>query len=521
MKYLKPTYVPDNAPPTPPTDQAEVNLAQPVQAQIPQTLRTAFTGEDAKALLGMAQDISNVHPSQKAESWQTWATAVCFFYQLVSAYLTSMQYPQHSAQEWQNFWEANIRPIYLKQLAKEGMKIEKPTAPVSPEEIDEAHLHKSPSRNPSSSKVLSRSPLQERMTHRPSPQKAEVVRTASTSSSEDESVDPRSVRVLPDSNRSLKRKRTTVEGHHPTSSPPNYLTSQAVKRQRGEKGVARPTEIPSTPERFPLTECRTTPIVIKREIGYLEDDESAVDQEEGDEGEEEAEDEEYDEVDLPRAPSQSLSEPDYHHPKPWSLSRGPRRRLNFEIPPPVGGWNDEDDLGGSLQGPEIGSQRRGRQDTQGLLRETPQIDFTVAEPDEGWDLLVPPLPSSPPGPTSQTATDEDDRDSTPDVVMTERDLIAKLETWIDARINSGIDVDHIDLALKSASNHPDLADVVLEALQRGEGVPDDVKGVWTKEDDECLEAVDARRIDQMIGKHGREALDRRYEFLRLYNEVEG
>lgn len=86
MKYIKPTYVPDNAPPTPPTDQAEVSIAQPVQAQMPQPLGTAFSGEDAKALLRVAQDISNVHPSQKAESWQTWATAVSVFHKLISAY---------------------------------------------------------------------------------------------------------------------------------------------------------------------------------------------------------------------------------------------------------------------------------------------------------------------------------------------------------------------------------------------------------------------------------------------------
>jgi len=441
--------------------------------------------------------------------------------------LTSMQYPQHSAQEWQNFWEANIRPVYLKQLAKEGKKIEKPTAPVSPEEIDEAPLHKSPSRKPGSSMVSSRSPLQERIVDKPSLQKAEIVRTASTSSSEEESVDPRSLRVLQDSNRSPKRKWATVESNAPTSSPPSYLISQSVKRQRVEEGVARPTEIPSTPERSPLTERRITPIVIKREIVDLEDDESAVDQEEGDddeeEAEEEAEDEEYDEVDPPRAPSQSLSEPDYHHTKPWSISKGPRRRLDFDIPPPVGGWDDDDDDdSGSLRGPEIVSTRRGRQDTQALLRETPQMDFTVAEPDEGWDLFVPPLPSSPPAPVSQTTAGEDDRDSTPEEMMTERDLIAKLESWIDTRIDSGVDVDLVDLALKSAGNNPDLAEVVLEAFQRGEGVPDDVRGVWTEEDDGCLEAVDARRIDKVIGKHGREALDRRYEFLRLYNEeVEG
>ncbi|MCJ1245299.1 hypothetical protein MMC30_002503 [Trapelia coarctata] len=624
VKYLRPAHVPNNAPPTPPNDHAEVNTAQPVSTQpvatqAPQAAGTAFTGEDAKALLGTAKDILNVHPSQRAESWQAWAEA----------------YPQHSAQEWQNFWEANIRPVYLKKLAKEGKEIEKPAAPAINKEVEEAPRHRKSPRKPQTPEILSRSPLQERTLPRKSPKKTAAVHTARTSTSGEESTELPRVRVLEDSSRSPKRKRATVESGNLTSSPPTYSISQAAKRQRVERDVARPTEIPSTPERSPLSERRITPIAIKREIVDLEEYDSPVEEEEdeeignlgdgdmavdqdGEEEQEEEEDEDEDEAEseLPgRAPSQSLSEPDYHQLKPWNTFKGPQRRLNFDLPPPNGGWDDEDDSG-SLQGPEISNTRRGRQDTQALLRETPlldlsvaepdkgwydeddevgeddsgslheleivstrrerrdtqallqetplldlnvvepeagwdddedddssslqgpenpttrrarqdtqallretpQLDFTVAEPDEGWDMQMPPLPSSPPVPISQAVANEDDRADTPEIVLTEKGLIAKLENWIDAQLKNGIDPDVLELALKSASNNPDLAEIVLDALRKGEGVPDDVWGIWTEEDDECLEAVDARRIDKVMEKHGRDALDVRYEFLRLFNE---
>lgn len=524
--------------------------------------------------------------------------------------------------------------------------------------------------------MLARSPLQKRILPKTSPKKTEIVHTARTSTSREESPDLPRVRVLEDSNRSPKRKRAPTENESPASSPPSYSSSQAVKRQRVERDVARPTEIPSTPERSPLSERRITPIRIKHEVVDLEeyeppdeqgeetDDEDEDENEIGDlesrdlvveQGEEEEQEEEEAEDDLPgRAPSQSLSEPDYYRAKPWNTFKGPRRRLDFDAPDesldddendssslrgpeitsttrgqqdtqallretplldlsipepdkswddedeseslqgldivvsikrerqdtqallretpqldltvakpgkgwddedgsdsiqgpeimdtrrqrqdaqallretpqveftaaePKDGWDDDDNDSDSLQGPEMPGTRRARQDTQALLRETPQMDFTVAEPDEGWDMQMPPLPSSPPIPVSQAIANEDDIANDPEVMLTEEDLIAKLESWMDAQLESGIDPDALELALKSASNNPDLADIVLECLRKGEGVPEDVRGVWTEEDDECLEAVDARRINRVMEKHGQEALDGRYEFLRLFNEA--
>lgn len=66
---------------------------------------------------------------------------------------------------------------------------------------------------------------------------------------------------------------------------------------------------------------------------------------------------------------------------------------------------------------------------------------------------------------------------------------------------------------------PDLADTVLEAMATGKGIPDNIRGVWTKEDDECLEASDSRGIEALIQKHGDELFNERFEYIMTRKEV--
>ena len=316
--------------------------------------------------------------------------------------------------------------------------------------------------------------------------------------------------ILTGSYRSPKRKREEIEDQHPTSSPPNLSTSKAAKRLRADRGETMPKEIPSTPERSPLSERRQPDMFIKQEIVDLAGDDSSVEEELDTE-------EDNDEASFPeRAPSQSLSEPRPTPKKLYNTFKGPRRRLDFDLPSPEGGWDD--DGPGSLEEPEIIETKPGREDTQAILRgQTPMFDFTVVEPDEGWDALLPPPPSSPPLQASPNAGEDIADARTPEVLMDEEEMIANLEKWIDGQIESGYDIETIELALKSTSNELDLADIVLNDMKEYGELPTHVRGIWTEEDDEYLEAVDARKINAMIEKHGQEGVDRRYEFLRTYN----
>ncbi|MCJ1406259.1 hypothetical protein MMC19_000324 [Ptychographa xylographoides] len=339
----------------------------------------------------------------------------------------------------------------------------------------------------------------------------------------------------------MKRKRSMTDDTSLTSSLLDPRDTPPPKRIRADNGAMRVREIPSTPDRSPLQTRRAPLTPIKNEViespedgfsGAKEEDHDNdmvlvevryvnMESEEEQEVEEDDEDEtqESDDPFLPGRPaSQSLSEPEPAFPKGKSTLRDSGEMLDLDVPSPEGGW-DEDEApaqpipDSDLENPESNTLRP---DTQALLQNTvPAYDFTVPEPDEGWDAFLPAPPSSPPIPLSSPEAAA----SPPVILMPEKEMLAQLEAWMDAHVESGIAIEVVGFALKCTNNEPDLADLVLASLRNGHGVPEDIRGVWTQSDDEGLEAVDARLVRAVIAKHGREGLDARYEFLKVYNEA--
>ncbi|KAF2772444.1 hypothetical protein EJ03DRAFT_348816 [Teratosphaeria nubilosa] len=76
----------------------------------------------------------------------------------------------------------------------------------------------------------------------------------------------------------------------------------------------------------------------------------------------------------------------------------------------------------------------------------------------------------------------------------------------------------IEDALFATSARPELAEVALLSMLAGKGVPTDLPGVWTAEDDGACEATDARVIRRCVGKHGEEEFGARMEWLRGWRE---
>ena len=422
------------------------------------------------------------------------------FRQSVDAFI---QYPQHSAHEWRNFWKANIRPVHLKkQRALKSAEAKEPELVVDgnrtiQSETQRNDLHRTDAERKSTEvSLLLEGPKTPVLLNHPSPKKATVNSLAEGSVQSLEEDD------LTIASTSPKRKRDDSEGELPRSSPPNpQQQTPFVKRRRVETGLPMQKEIPSTPERSPLSIRRHPPTPVQYNIIDIEDDELDI--------ELAGADEDGDDEDLREQPaSQSLSEPEQALAEMRDVFRDPRLLKDFAIAPSEGGWDN-----GEL---EIAETIRRREDTQGILQgQTPAFDFSVPEPEEGWDILMQPPPSSPPIPTNE-AGDYVNVES-PEELMDEEEMIAILEQWLDSRIESGINTEILGLALKSSSNDPNLADVVLESLDRHNEVPTDIRGIWTEEDDKCLEAVDARKINAMIEKHGQDGLDKRYDFLRRYN----
>lgn len=99
----------------------------------------------------------------------------------------------------------------------------------------------------------------------------------------------------------------------------------------------------------------------------------------------------------------------------------------------------------------------------------------------------------------------------------EEDPIQAIDTWIDSRVQNG-DANGEEQAVKAlrfTSMDPNLADVVLKYLKAGKDVPNNIRGVWTKEDDECIEAADTRMVTLVLEKHGQENFNNRWAYLEL------
>jgi telomeric repeat-binding factor 2-interacting protein 1 len=117
----------------------------------------------------------------------------------------------------------------------------------------------------------------------------------------------------------------------------------------------------------------------------------------------------------------------------------------------------------------------------------------------GIDNFFLELPFLPPSPSAEEEAPEQD-----------------IESWIDNRRREGKGNEaQIIEALRCTSMDPTLADQILESIAAGNGIPADMRGVWTAEDDRTLEARDTREIQRLMDKHGSVCLDYRWEYLNM------
>ena len=129
------------------------------------------------------------------------------------------------------------------------------------------------------------------------------------------------------------------------------------------------------------------------------------------------------------------------------------------------------------------------------------------QPENEVDSLFLELPFFPATPTPEP---EEEQSSQPDI-----------DDWIDDHIRSGRaqnDAQVIE-ALRCTSMDPSLADKILGNLVAGKGIPDYMPGVWTSEDDRCLEGANARDIERVLEKHGTEYFNVRWEYLGLARDA--
>ncbi|KGO69196.1 Rap1 - C-terminal [Penicillium italicum] len=133
----------------------------------------------------------------------------------------------------------------------------------------------------------------------------------------------------------------------------------------------------------------------------------------------------------------------------------------------------------------------------------PPIKDVFEDPVDPIFLELPFLPSSPPSEVS-----DDDTSDAPDI-----------DTWIDQRLARGAKESHVFDALRCTSMVPEMADKVLKHLTAGKGIPDDMPGVWTAEDDSCLQAGEYSRVQRALTKHGADAYKDRWEYFSMARQT--
>ncbi|KAI9829151.1 MAG: hypothetical protein M1832_000174 [Thelocarpon impressellum] len=211
-----------------------------------------------------------------------------------------------------------------------------------------------------------------------------------------------------------------------------------------------------------------------------------------------------------------------------AILNGETQAPDFELPEPEGGWDD--DIPYSSPPVQIAveddpGEKRHERDTQAILAgETQAPDFGIAEPEGGWQEVLPDedAPTEPPanGTASPLHAPDPPIRATP-ATTDDADRDAHLlNAWIDRLISAGASEDDVLAALKYTSMHVGLAQVVLLSLARNEPVPADMPGVWTPQDDDALLGGDGRAIAALERKHGKEAFEARWRFLRDYGEPE-
>ncbi len=352
----------------------------------------------------------------------------------------------------------------------------------------------------------------------------------------------------------VKRKRVALEEEIPSSSP---LQPSFSPKRRRQSAAGLPLEIASTPEGSPLARGgnHSSPLL----FDFGEQANKDVDSSE-------------DGIDESGSPlgqqlSDTLSEPCLRLDDTQTVFRAPTQPLDFDVPPPEEGWDDLEDGGDwDATDPEIpeteqpdflvpdeaeelgmllpdetqelglhvpnkddglmndknsgadasksgsGSEPESfiteAQDRQIIIRETQAIlraqteppDFTIAEPDGGWENLI---PSSPP-PMSDFPRAESEGSS---------DTDAQMQVWIDEQVAAGVTADKAAWVLTCTSLDTELAEEVVRYLVQNGQLPQRRRGVWTELDDENLQSTDARKIQWVEDKHGKEGIKTRWDFL--------
>ncbi|KAK2740155.1 hypothetical protein FQN55_008996 [Onygenales sp. PD_40] len=108
-----------------------------------------------------------------------------------------------------------------------------------------------------------------------------------------------------------------------------------------------------------------------------------------------------------------------------------------------------------------------------------------------------------------------------------QNAVQKIDSWITTRTTrttgrNAISINQALEALNCTCMNFDLADAVLKRMKSNKDaiIPDDMRGVWTKQDDERLRSPDSRNIMRLLEKHGNDLFKERFGYLMTCQNAE-
>jgi hypothetical protein len=169
-----------------------------------------------------------------------------------------------------------------------------------------------------------------------------------------------------------------------------------------------------------------------------------------------------------------------------------------------------------------------------LAMEPDTQDFDFPLDDAGNDIYgdeseveTPPIPSPSFKPNGQNRS----RDPTPRDTLheelnmhenssTQSQTLNTVSAYVDGYMALGYEHEIIVQALRACSLQTGNAKEVMDALRLGAGIPEDIQGVWTAEDDRSLNDEDGPGFERILIKHGEEFISIRRKFWEDENEAE-
>ncbi|KAK2811235.1 hypothetical protein FQN50_002332 [Emmonsiellopsis sp. PD_5] len=105
-----------------------------------------------------------------------------------------------------------------------------------------------------------------------------------------------------------------------------------------------------------------------------------------------------------------------------------------------------------------------------------------------------------------------------------QDVVQEIDSWITTRTTgrNAVSFNQAIEALNCTCMNFDLADAVLKRMKSSKDaiIPDDMRGVWTKQDDECLRSPDSRNVMRLLEKHGDDLFKERFSYIMTCQDAE-